>query len=644
MAEYSAERQSLLRRWLNQGWWFFFGPAPPTPTYDHPLSAADRVPLNGFPINAMLGAFCLLIAALGITGARYNTPYHELFFWAGLLAMFSIAAYRMVLPQTNRRERIGLLVMVGMGLYLVKVMHSPLYYTFYDELLHLRTANDILLTGRLFSEHSLLPVSPFYPGLEIVTTALVNLTGLDVFTSGILVVGVARLSLMLMLYMFFEQVTNSIRISSIATLIYASNPHFIFFDAQFSYESLALLFIVTALYGIEYRFNEKKGGQPLGATLLILMMIAATLITHHVTSYFLIAVVILWAVVVYVQYWGNPYIQHVLFWTVLFAFVVTFSWMMYLANITIDYLVPTLSGAVFDLIRVVLREEAGRQLFSGQGDYGVRAYEQVIVYIATLIILIGLAWGTLALWHYHRRHHNYVALAVIGLLYPVTQVLRFTERGPEIASRIGPFMYVGIGFTIAYGFVVWNPPGEARWRRQLLFTLALVTLFWGAVLVSFPRWALLPQGYLAAADTRSIEPRGINTATWTQDFLGPDHHFAADRINGLLLISFGHQTQITGSFYGINIPGVFLDPTVTEVEYQTLCAGEVRFILVDYRLTEYLPMLGYYYEIGELKEGVYTAPLLPGVFTKFDVAEHFTRIYDNGKQMIYHVDLTACER
>jgi hypothetical protein len=431
-----------------------------------------------------------------------------------VVSLYAIAAYRMIMPGANRRERIGLLVMVGLGLYIVKIMHSPVYYTFYDELLHFRTANDILQTNRLFGEHSLLPVSPFYPGLEIVTSAFANLSGLDTFTSGIIVIGMARLGFVLMIYMFFEQVTNSIRISSIATLIYASNPHFIFFDAQFSYESLALMFFVAAIYGVEYRFNEKKGGQPLGATLLILAMISATLITHHVTSYFLIIVLILWAVVVYILHWGNTYIQHVLPWTVLFAIVVTFSWMMYIANITIDYLVPTLTGAVFDLVRVVLREESGRPLFSGQGELGVRGYEQAIVYLATLTILLALAWGTLVLWRFHRRHHNFLALGIVGMLYPATQALRFTEQGPEIASRIGPFMYVGIGFVIAYGFVVWYPSHQSRWRKQLFLTMCLVVLFWGSVLVSFPRWALLPQGYLASADTRSVEARGINTATW----------------------------------------------------------------------------------------------------------------------------------
>jgi len=639
----NAIRSSRLGRLVAWAWDFAFAPPPPHPIYDRHLTPQDRVPLNWLPIMALLGAVCLLVVSVGITGARYQTPHHEVLFWGGLLTFFSLATYQIITPRANRRERIGLLVMVGLGLYAIKLMHSPLYFTFYDELLHWRTADDIMQTGRLFKEHSLLPVSPLYPGLEIVTTAFASLSGLDIFISGVIVIGVARLSFILMLYMLFEQVTQSIRISSLATLIYASNPHFIFFDAQFSYESLSLLFIISALYAIEYRFNEKKGGQPLGATLLIILMVTSTLITHHVTSYFLIIVLILWAVVVYIMHWGDIYMQHVMPWTVLFAFVVTFSWMMYIANITIDYLVPTLSGAVFDLVKVVAGEEAGRQLFSGQGDEGsVKAYEQIIVYLGTLVILGGLAWGSIFLWRYHRKEHNYVALGIVGLLYPVTQVLRFSERGPEIASRIGPFMYVGIGFVIAYGVVVWYPHHKTQLFKQVFLTVCIVLMFWAAVLVSFPRWALLPQGYLASADTRTIEERGIKTAFWAREYLGARNRISADRINGLLMISYGEQTQITGSFDNLNIPGVFLASTVTPVEYQTLCDGEVNYILVDYRMTAYKPMLGYYYEAEELKEGFYTEPLLAGVFSKFDVAQHFSRLYDDGAIMIYQVDLSAC--
>ncbi len=59
---------------------------------------------------------------------------------------------------------------------------NPLYFASFDEFLHWRTADDILRTGHLFSENSMLPVGPYYPGLEIVTNALSTTSGLSTFS------------------------------------------------------------------------------------------------------------------------------------------------------------------------------------------------------------------------------------------------------------------------------------------------------------------------------------------------------------------------------------------------------------------------------------------------------------------------------
>jgi hypothetical protein len=67
-----------------------------------------------------------------------------------------------------------LVLLAGVGLYMIKVMHSPIHFTFYDELLHYRTAANILETGFHFQENPLLPVSPLYPGLENVAVALAS--------------------------------------------------------------------------------------------------------------------------------------------------------------------------------------------------------------------------------------------------------------------------------------------------------------------------------------------------------------------------------------------------------------------------------------------------------------------------------------
>ncbi len=49
----------------------------------------------------------------------------------------------------------------------IRALTSPLHFYLYDEFLHWRTENDVIASGHLFTPNSLLPVSPYYPGLEI---------------------------------------------------------------------------------------------------------------------------------------------------------------------------------------------------------------------------------------------------------------------------------------------------------------------------------------------------------------------------------------------------------------------------------------------------------------------------------------------
>jgi hypothetical protein len=101
-------------------------------------------------------------------------------------------AVRLLKVDVSRTERIGLVLVLGVALYCVKVLQSPTAFIQFDEFLHVRTAIDILEDGRLFGTNSLLPVSPRYPGLEIATTAIVNLTGLSIFLSGVILLLAAR--------------------------------------------------------------------------------------------------------------------------------------------------------------------------------------------------------------------------------------------------------------------------------------------------------------------------------------------------------------------------------------------------------------------------------------------------------------------
>ena len=141
-------------------------------------------------------------------------PWANDLFWLGLVVLYLPIALRLLKEDVSRDERIGLVVILGVALYLVKILQNPTAFIQFDEFLHVRTAIDVLDKRHLFSRNSLLPVSPLYPGLEIATTAIANLTGLSIFWSGALLLLVARVIFILSLFIFTEIVCGSARSSA----------------------------------------------------------------------------------------------------------------------------------------------------------------------------------------------------------------------------------------------------------------------------------------------------------------------------------------------------------------------------------------------------------------------------------------------
>src|SRR3984893_14111008 len=195
--------------------------------------------LGLFPILALASALGVLLVSFSFDMSRFGDLALEGLFLPGLLLTYVPCLARLLSPAPLRLERICLLCLVGMCFFLVQLMISPLYIAPYDAMLHWVTADTILRTQHLFGVNSLLPVSPYYPGLEIVTNALSSIGSLSTFQAGTAVIAAARLLVVLALYMFYDQMTMSSRMAGIATMIYMTNPHFLFFDAIFSYETLA---------------------------------------------------------------------------------------------------------------------------------------------------------------------------------------------------------------------------------------------------------------------------------------------------------------------------------------------------------------------------------------------------------------------
>jgi hypothetical protein len=226
-------------------------------------------------------------------------------------------------------------------------------------------------------------------------------------------------------------------------------------------------------------------------------------------------------------------------------------------------------------------------------------------------------------------------LGVASLLYPISQVFRFTNFGSEITDRAAAFLFVPIACILAIFIVQFWPTRSLSWKRVALITCAISILFLGGV--SAPPWLLLPGPYLVAADPRSIEPEGVQAALWAHSYLGSNNHVASDRINGLLMDTYGNQRVQSSSAGDIDVTSIFFAPRIDSNEVSLLRQAKVRFLVVDLRLTTALPTIGFYFKPGEPGSFQRTAPLSLEALTKFNTVPQIDRVFDSGSILFYDV-------
>ena len=199
------------------------------------------MPVSVVALIAATGVLVVAVAYLAGRLGHAGAPWANRLYWSGQLLILTPVAARLL----SRRalvasETVTLVVVLTVAEYLVKVCYSPAAFTYADELMHWRTTTNLRMqTGKLFTPNNLLPISPYYPGLEEVTSALASITGLGLLTSGLIVAGLAHLLFVCVLFVLFRYVSGSHRVAGVALLLYSSESLFQSFDSMFVYETIA---------------------------------------------------------------------------------------------------------------------------------------------------------------------------------------------------------------------------------------------------------------------------------------------------------------------------------------------------------------------------------------------------------------------
>jgi hypothetical protein len=592
----------------------------------------------------------VLLLAVADARSRSGSPGGYLLFWAGLALIFAPSAGVLLLSRQGRRARFAVALGFGLALYLAKVVYEPTAFTFHDEYAHYRNAANLLASGRLFGYNPLIRATGYYPGLAVATDAITALTGLSIYTSGLILIGCARLTLVGALFLLTEELLDSPRAAGVAVVVYAANPNFLYWDAQYGYESLALPLALLAVFFLARR----KDRRPTAVAVLACVATAlAVVATHHITAWVLTALLLAWTAIGWVRRrspaspaseplsdpLSDPGAKPGPFVPLLPAAVTAstaIAWVVAVAPITIGYISPVLTRAVVQGVQLVTQHHASRTLFANTGQTATAPrWEDMAALAATLVILAVLP---VALFRIRRTSLPVIAklLALSSLVWVALLPLRLTADGQETANRSAEFAYLGI--AVCFAFLLESFLASSRWRRALAYGLVAL-VFAGGISVSWNYAQRLAPDYRLTNGSQVVTPDDLALARWMLASLGPGHRVATDTETGLALGSTGRQDVLSSAEDGARVWQIFYPRTVNRAVLDEIRRSRVQYVVVQRDILD-VPAGVPRFDDSEPAQ-YYVAPLPAVSLSKFGESPEFREIYAAGSLRVYQVTGTA---
>ena len=560
------------------------------------------------------------------------------------------------------------ILLLAVALYVIKIESSPYAFTSNDEYIHWVNTQHILDNGHIFQYNPLLPTAGYYPGLAALAASLVRLTGLSIFVSGLIVIGVARIIISACLYLAAERMTGSSRAAAVCSIIYAANPMFLFWSAQFAYEDLGL---PMAAFTVWWLYTTRKNQSPV-AQLVTVLAIGAVTVTHHISAFALTGILAMWFFAELIA--GKPREQrrYVGAFTLLVGCTSTL-WFFFVAKPAVGYLIgENVKPALQETIKLI-GGHSGRHLYSG-GPVSP-AWFVLLSFAAIAVIMLALPPALYRAWSMFApssngsalcQHASLAVAAIVAISFPFTLLPRLTSVGGSVSARTSEYVFMGLGCTL--GLLAIEPAMSrlsasrrsrrskrlyralgrlfrpvdlilASWRGTLVLTAMVIVIFFGEIAVGSTYSQLLPPSSDPSGYPLNIEPDVISASIWAHDHLGANQPFTTDDVDSLALSTYGDENpepeqEIFAVFFGDNLAG---RPA------QLIKENGIRYILVDWRMTYGPPTNSgeFYFSQWEPQAGDYTKSFNGDYLKKFTTYSCSHLIYHSGPIQIFDVSRIA---
>jgi hypothetical protein len=613
---------------------------------DLPSKRRPWVPSQGVVV-ALIAAAGMAVCALGQDLSRATLAPSPWVFWFGVILVVAPLTYRATALDVSSLERIGLVCLEGVALYVARLMRDPNGFTLPDEFPHALSLQNIVTSHHLYHADPLLAIVAHFPGLEGATSALTELTGMSSWGSALIFILFTRLTVTLGLFCLFAAVSRSARAAALGTLLFAANSNYLIWESQYAYESLSLPLLTVMLAAISERQRSPDPRAVRAWAIVAGATIVAIVPTHHLTSYLM--VIVLWlACVSHLRFpqrllprnWRGPVDienKHPIWPFALLATSLIAAWLIVVSSQTVGYLSPEVQSAVSSTLKTISGEGPTHALFSSSGtSIGSNNLlsEEAASFLEPVILLIALPFGLRALWQRKRVEPLLWILSLLGILFFVVTVFRLVPSTWEISNRSAEFMFIGISFVA--GATAMRHLNRV-WRHG--FVRALVGLFVGLCVVGgaiagWPANSRLARPIEVKADN-GVEIQSPSEALGRWFATQPPGVVTAGDADDFAIELYGHHTAYGG--VTADADTILAAPDVEPWMLALFRRAHFRYVVADARESSQDNVDGLFFDLLPPAASPQTLfKKSASVISKW--APYGARVYDNGDIVVYDLD------
>ena len=569
-----------------------------------------------------------------------KTHYH--LFWLAVACYLIPAGRRVMSPLTRSADRVMSIVGLGLISYIPKILFHPSGPIYFDELAHYVQANRMYSDGRLFTYNGLVHIVEDYPGLHTLTTYMRHITGMSTWGVSLVLLFVLHVLLLLGAYSLTKVVTGSSHIAGIAAFLGGLGPGYWFFNSQFAYESLAIVFFIWTIVCTISMTKALPGSRRRSGFMIAALCCGCGMaVTHHLTSYMLIFQLLFFTGVLFWRWIRRKEkFVNVRDAGIVFAIplAVVVWWLVKQAPKTASYLGPYIKKGTGELGHFFDKKpgEKKRTLFAGST---IPIYEQYSSFV-TPPLIAGLGFlGWLKARKSLGSSGGLGAIVCMAGIYVAVFPMFLSATGNEGARRSWAFTNFFISILIACWVGLKTQDG--KWKRRIFGTLAgpaaLIFLV-GNIASDLPADYRFPGGYVHGADTRAVTAEAADLSVWFRNTLGANRRVIADRSGSMVLDSFSRALSSAPSD-ALPVWDVLLKAELPSAD--TLAPFEAagfKLVLIDKRNVNYLPRIGYYIDQQEPGRFDRIDPLPVETITKWADVPWAIRIYSSTSYDLYRLD------